>query len=206
LEDPDSPETKAFIDAQNAITKLYLAACKARDNIHDRLKQLWDFPKYSCPAKYGEKYYFYKNSGLQNQSVLYVQDTLESKPKVFLDPNTFSEDGTVAITDSSFSEDGSIFAYGLSKSGSDWITIHFLNAHTGEKYPEILENVKFSSIEWTHDNRGIFYGQSRDQQGKTDGSETLGNENKKLCYHIVGTSQSDDVVAVEFPEEPLWSM
>ncbi|KAG5346645.1 PPCE endopeptidase, partial [Acromyrmex charruanus] len=158
LEDPDSPETKAFVDAQNAITK----------------------------------------------PVLYVQDTLESEPKVFLDPNTFSEDGTIAITSSSFTEDGSIFAYGLSKSGSDWRTIHFLNAHTGEKYSEILEKVKFSSITWTHDNHGIFYGQYRDQQGKTDGSETLGNENQKLCYHVVGTSQSDDVVAVEFPEEPLW--
>ncbi|GAB1861137.1 Prolyl endopeptidase [Camponotus japonicus] len=204
LEDPDSTETKAFVDAQNAITKPYLAACKARDSIHERLTQLWDFPKYSCPAKHGGKYYFYKNTGLQNQSVLYVQDTLESEPRVFLDPNTLSEDGTVAITSSSFSEDGSIFAYGLSESGSDWSTIHFLNAQTGEKYPEILEKVKFSPITWTHDNRGIFYGQYRDQQGKTDGSETLGNQNQKLCYHIVGTSQSDDVVAIEFPEEPLW--
>ncbi|EZA56288.1 prolyl endopeptidase isoform X1 [Ooceraea biroi] len=204
LEDPDSAETKAFVDAQNAITKPYLAACKARDNIHERLTQLWDFPKYSCPAKHGGKYYFYKNTGLQNQSVLYVQDTLESEPKVFFDPNTLSEDGTVAISSSSFSEDGNIFAYGLSKSGSDWSTIHFLNTQTGEKYPEVLEKVKFSPITWTHDNRGIFYGQYRDQQGKTDGSETLGNQNQKLCYHIVGTSQADDVIAVEFPEEPLY--
>lgn len=138
-----------------------MAACKARDDIHDRLQQLWDFPKYSCPAKHGGKYYFYKNTGLQNQrynarymflyvslwadfklinhcSVLYVQDTLESEPRVFLDPNTLSEDGTVAITSSCFSEDGSIFAYGLSKSGSDWSTIHFLNAQTGKMMKKIL--------------------------------------------------------------------
>lgn len=78
--------------------------------------------------------------------------------------------------------------------------------YEGKSYPEILEKVKFSPIAWIHDNRGIFYGQYRDQQGKTDGSETLGNQNQKLCYHIVGTPQSDDVVAVEFPEEPLWRM
>ncbi|CAK9809691.1 Prolyl endopeptidase [Anthophora plagiata] len=204
LEDPDSDKTKAFVDAQNAITKPYLASCKARQDIHDRLKQLWDFPKYSCPARYGDKYYFYKNTGLQNQSVLYVQDTLDSEPSIFLDPNTLSEDGTVAITSSKFSEDGSIFAYGLSTSGSDWCTIHFINTKTGEKYPDVLEKIKFSPITWTHDNCGIFYGCYPDQKGKTDGSETEGNRDQKLCYHVVGRPQSEDVIVVEFPEEPLW--
>lgn len=206
LEDPNSDETKAFVDAQNSITKPYLQSCESRDQIHERLKQLWDFEKYSCPVRHGDKIYFYKNTGLQNQSVLYVQDTLDSEPRVFLDPNTFSEDGTVAITSSKFSEDGSIFAYGLSSSGSDWRTIHFINANTGEKYPEVLEKVKFSFISWTHDNQGIFYGCYKDQKGKTDGSETVGVRDQKLCYHVIGTPQSDDVVVVEFPEEPLWRL
>ncbi|KOX71374.1 Prolyl endopeptidase [Melipona quadrifasciata] len=192
LEDPDS-ETKAFVDAQNAVTTPYLASCKARQDIHDRLKQLWDFPKYSCPARYGNKYYFYKNTGLQNQSVLYVQDTLDSEPRVFLDPNTLSEDGTIAITSSKFSEDGSIFAYGLSISGSDWCTIHFMNTETGEKYPEILEKVKFSPITWTHDNRGIFYGCYPEQKYVTnDDTKAIFRTNKNAPnYKLIAINLLD---------------
>ncbi|KZC11942.1 Prolyl endopeptidase [Dufourea novaeangliae] len=204
LEDPDSEKTKAFIDAQNAITKPYLQSCSARQDIYDRLKQLWDFPRYSCTARHGDKYYFNKNTGLQNQSVLYVQDSLDSEPRVFLDVNNLSVDGIVAISISNFSEDGSIYGYGLSESGSDWCTIHFMNAETGEKYPEVLEKVKFSRIAWTHDNQGIFYGCYPEQTGKTDGSETEGNKNHKLCYHVIGTPQSEDVIVVELPEEPSW--
>ncbi|XP_031844678.1 prolyl endopeptidase isoform X2 [Nomia melanderi] len=204
LEDPDSEKTKAFVDAQNAVTKPYLESCNAREDIYNRLTQLFNFPKYSCPSRHGDKYYFYKNTGLQNQSDLYVQDTLDSEPRIFFDVNKLSEDGTVTISISKFSEDGSIFAYGLSSSGSDWCTIHFMDTKTGEKYPEVLEKVKFSEIEWTLDNKGIFYSCYPEQQGKTDGSETEGNKNQKLCYHFVGTPQSEDAIVVEFPEEPLW--
>ncbi|XP_018578935.1 prolyl endopeptidase isoform X2 [Anoplophora glabripennis] len=203
LEDPDSKETQEFVQTQNEITKPYLNGCAYKDKIKDKVTQLWNYPKYSIPFRHGNKYYQYRNSGLQNQSVIFVQESLKDEAKVFLDPNTFSEDGTVALSGTAFSEDGKTFAYGLSASGSDWIEIKFKNVQTGKDYDEVLKKVKYSPMTWMHDNKGFFYGAYLDQTGKADGSETKSNKNQKLYYHQLGTDQSKDIMAVEFDDEQL---
>lgn len=158
LEDPDAPETAAFVDAQNAISKPYLEQPAVRQQLSDKVTALWNYPKYSAPARRGNNYFHYANSGLQNQSVLYKQvGSLEAEPSVFLDPNTLSADGTIALSNTAFSDDGQYFAYGLSESGSDWNKIKVKNVDTGADYPECLERIKFSGIAWTKDNKGFFY-------------------------------------------------
>ncbi|OCT78208.1 prolyl endopeptidase [Xenopus laevis] len=204
LEDPDSAQTKAFVEAQNKLTTPFLEQCPVRHLFKDRMTELYDYPKYSCNFKKGNRYFYFYNSGLQNQRVLYVQDSLKDEPRVFLDPNTFSEDGTVALQGYTFSEDGEYFAYGLSASGSDWVTIKFMKVANQEELPDVLDRVKFSCMSWTHDGVGMFYNCYPKQEGKSDGTETSANLNQKLYYHVLGTSQSDDVLCAQFPEEPKW--
>ncbi|XP_075058950.1 prolyl endopeptidase [Mixophyes fleayi] len=204
LEDPDSEQTKAFVEAQNKLTMPFLEKCPARRLFKERMTELYDYPKYSCHFKKGNRYFYFYNSGLQNQRVIYVQDSLEDEPRVFLDPNTFSEDGTIALQGSAFSEDGEYFAYGLSSSGSDWVTIKFMKVCNQEELPDVLERVKFSCMSWTHDGVGIFYNCYLKQEGKSDGTETSTNLHQKLFYHVLGTDQSQDVLCAEFPDEPKW--
>lgn len=140
---------------------------------------------------------------MQNQSVIYVQNELTSPAEIFLDPNSLSEDGTIALSGTAFSEDGKTFAYGLSSGGSDWLEIKFKNVETREDYPETLKKVKFSPMTWMHDNSGFFYGAYLEQEGKADGSDTHTHENQKLYYHKLGTDQSEDIVVVEFEDPQL---
>ena len=145
-------------------------------------------------------------------SVIYVQETLDSEPVPFFDPNSLSNDGTISLKQNAFSKDGSIWAYGLSESGSDWFDIHFKNVETGKNYDEVLKKAKFCSLTWTHDNQGIFYGCYPDYKshtagiGDTSGRDTSKHEGQKLLYHKVGTPQSEDIVVVEFPDNPKWRM
>ncbi|XP_033831350.1 prolyl endopeptidase-like [Periophthalmus magnuspinnatus] len=205
LEDPESEETKAFVEAQNKVTMPFLEKCRVRKKFQERLTELYDYPKYSTPFRRGDRYFYFHNKGLQNQSVLYVQDSLDAPASVFFDPNALSEDGTVALKMGRLSEDCKLFAYGLSSSGSDWVTVHFMRAE-GEldKLPDVLERVKFSCLAWTHDGKGVFYNCYPRQEGKTDGTETTTNMNQKLFYHVIGTKQSEDVLVAEFPDHPKW--
>jgi len=203
MENPDSDETKVFVDEQNKISAPYIESCDERETIKKELTDLWNYEKYGCPHKEGNKYFFSKNSGLQNQSVVYVQDSLEAEPKVLIDPNALSEDGTVSLRSTSWSHDGNILAYGKSVSGSDWMTIKFRNIETGQDFEEELEKVKFSGITWTHDNKGIFYGCYPDHDHAT-GKDTQSHENQKLYYHRIGTKQAEDIMCVEFPDQPKW--
>ncbi|KAM8840668.1 prolyl endopeptidase isoform 2-T2 [Spinachia spinachia] len=182
----------------------YLEQCAVRPQFHQRLTELYDYPKYSCPYKRGKRYFYFHNQGLQNQEVLYVQDSLAGAATVFFDPNTLSEDGTVALKMGRLSEECEYFAYGLSSSGSDWVTVSFMKADDLTTLPDVLERVKFSCLAWTHDAKGIFYNCYPRQEGKSDGTETTCNINQKLFYHVVGTKQSEDILVAEFPEHPKW--
>ena len=198
LEDDNSDETKAWVVEQNKVTETYLDSIPYREKIKERLTSIWNYPKYGTPFKKGGKYYFYKNDGLQAQYVLYKSDSLDGEAKVFLDPNTFSDDGTVALSGISFNKEGNLLAYSISSGGSDWREVFVMNAETGEKLSDNLKWIKFSGMSWK--GNGFYY--SRYDEPK-EGDKLKGeNINSKIYYHKIGTEQSDDVLVFENPEFP----
>ena len=202
LEDANATETADWIAAQNQLTFDYLAQIPARSPIYDRMLQLWDYEKLSVPWKRGNRYFYYKNDGLQNQSVLYTLDRLDGEPRVLLDPNQLSDDGTVALSGIAFTQDGSLMAYGLSTAGSDWQTWHVRQVETGEDLPDRLDWVKFSGASWTPDNRGFFYSRYDEPSAENQFQDT--NYFQKLYYHELGTEQAADVLIYERPDQPEW--
>jgi prolyl oligopeptidase len=202
LEDLDSEQTRAWIEAQNHLTFNYLQQIPARQRIRERLTQLWNYEKYSQPFKEGGRYFYFKNDGLQNQSVLYTQESLEAEARVLLDPNTFSEDGTVALSGIAISRDGRYLAYGLSCSGSDWQEWKVRDIETGEDLPDHLRWIKFSGVSWTLDGQGFFY--SRYDEPAPGSEYESANYFQKLYYHRLGTSQSEDVLVYHRPDQKEW--
>jgi prolyl oligopeptidase len=202
LEDPDSEETKAWVEAENQVTFAYLEAIPARERIKERLTQLWDYEKYGVPFKKGGRYFYFKNDGLQNQSVLYTLTNLDGEPTVLLDPNTLSEDGTVALAGLSISENGKFLAYSLSTSGSDWQEWKVREVESGQDLADDLKWSKFSGASWTQDSEGFFYSRY-DEPNETTKLQDA-NYFQKLFYHHLGTSQSEDVLVYERPDEKEW--
>jgi prolyl oligopeptidase len=202
LEDLDSEETASWVEAQNAVTFGYLNQIPAKETIKQRLTQLWDYEKYGIPFKQGNRYFYFKNNGLQNQSILYVLDSLDAEPEVLLDPNILSDDGTIALSGMSISEDGNLMAYGLSTSGSDWQEWKVRDINTKEDLSDHLKWVKFSGASWTHDHQGFYYSRyDQPQDGKP--LEEI-NYFQKLYYHHLGTDQSEDTLIYERPDHKEW--
>lgn len=190
LEDDRSEETAEWVKQQNQATFSYLEGLSFRNEIHSRLTEVWNYEKYGAPFKKGGYYFFYKNNGIQNQSVLYIQNSLDSEPRVLIDPNTFSDDGTASLTNFAVSNDGKYAAYGVSKAGSDWKEFFVLNLKTGKKLDDHLKFIKFSSIAWEKD--GFYYTRYDVKDEKNMFSQK--NEFPKVYYHRVGETQQKDVL------------
>ncbi|MEM9236296.1 MAG: prolyl oligopeptidase family serine peptidase [Verrucomicrobiota bacterium] len=199
LEDDRSEETADWVAAQNAVSQTYLKGLPERDAIRSRLKELWNFERIGRPSEYGGKWFFTHNSGLQNQSVLMVADALDAKPRVLLDPNTLSEDGTVSLASWRPSEDGSKLAWAISVGGSDWREVRVRDVATGKDLEDRVEWVKFSPLAWKKDGSGFFY--SRYDAPAKGAALTGKNEFHKLYYHQLGTPQSEDELVYERPDE-----
>ncbi len=187
LESEDSAKTKEWVDAQSKFAFSYLESIPFRDKIKKRIEEIWNYPKYSAPQKVGNYYFFYKNDGLQPQSVVYIQEGPNGTPKVFLDPNTFSPDGTIALGGIYPSNDNKYMAYAVQKSGSDWREFYIMDIATGKKLDDHIEWAKFAGASWWKD--GFFYSAF---DKPTDGTFTSKNEFMKLYYHKLGTPQTKD--------------
>ena len=202
LEDTDSEETKAWVEAQNKVTFSYLEKVPQRAPLRQRLTKLWNFERYGTPEKRGGCYFYTRNDGLQNQSVLYVADSLDAPPRELLDPNQLSKDGTVALVGWEVSEDGRYLAYGLAAAGSDWNEWKVKEVATGQDRSDHLRWVKFSGVSWTPDNRGFFY--SRYDEPKAGEELTGVNYYQKLYYHTLGEPQDKDRLVYERKDQKEW--
>jgi len=201
LEDLDSAETRQWVEAENKLTFAFLNAIPQREAIRERLTRLWNFEKYGVPFKEGNRYFYTRNSGLQNQYVLYTVNTLDAEPRLILDPNTLSADGTVAVSGMQVSPDGKLLAYSLSASGSDWQEWKVRDVETSKDLSDDLKWVKFSGASWTRDGQGFFY--NRYDEPKADALKAT-NYFQKVYYHKLGTPQAEDVLVYERPDQKDW--
>ena len=202
LEDDRSPETEAWVAAENKVTSAFLDTIPERARIKERMTKLWNYERFGIPFQEGGRYFYLHNSGLQNQRVLFVSEALDAAPRVLLDPNLLSQDGTVSLGEFAVSEDGRLMAYGLSKAGSDWEDWHVLEIDTGKPREDLLEWVKFSGASWAKDGSGFYY--SRYDAPKPGDEKKGVNEFQKLFFHKLGTSQAEDALIYERRDHADW--
>ncbi|MCX6268042.1 MAG: S9 family peptidase, partial [Bacteroidetes bacterium] len=199
LENDTSEETAEWVGAQNQVTNDYLSEIPFRQKIRERLTLMWNYPRYGVPFKEGPYYFFFKNDGLQNQSVFYVKRDPDGVARVLLDPNKFSEDGTIALAGTAVSHDGKYLAYSIARSGSDWNEVYVMDIESGRQLPDTLKWVKFSGMSWQ--NNGFYY--SRYDAPKKGMELSKKNEFQKVYYHVAGTSQQEDKLVYTNMKYPL---
>ncbi|MBI1938713.1 MAG: S9 family peptidase [Ignavibacteriales bacterium] len=200
LEDNNSEETKKWVEEENKITNDYLSKIPFREKIKERLTELWNYERYSAPSKKGEYYIFYKNDGLQEQSVVYIQKGLNGTPEVLLDPNKLSEDGSVSLSGLYFSKDNKYLSYGISRGGSDWQEFFAMDVQSKKLFDDHIKWAKFTGNAWY--KGGFFY--SRYDEPKAGEELKQSNEFQKLYYHKLGTLQSEDKLVIEDKENPKY--
>ena len=202
LEDTESKQTAAWIEAQNKVTNRYLESIPEREQMRKRLEQLLNYERFGLPDRHGSVYFYSHNDGLQDQSVYYKSESLDAPRSVLLDPNELSEDGTVALAGTVPSEDGKLLAYGLADGGSDWRTWKIRDVATGKDLDDLVQWVKFSGIAWLPDSSGFFYGRYNEP---TESEVLTGtNENQQLYFHKLGDDQSKDRLILARPDYPKW--
>jgi prolyl oligopeptidase len=204
LEDIDAPETQAWIAAEAALTEDFLSRIPQRDAIRDRLTQLWNYERFGTPTRVGERYVYARNTGLQNQSVIYTAETLGGPERVLIDPNTLSDDGTHALSGTSFSVDGRFMAYALSESGSDWMRWRVRDVATGNDFADEVHWSKFSGASWAHDGSGFYYSRYTEPDAATQFKSE--NRDHRIYFHRLGTEQAADVLVYERPDQPDWTL
>jgi prolyl oligopeptidase len=199
MEETSAPETRAWIDAQNRIADAYFASIPEREKIRARLTELWNYERYSEPRKIGKYYFYSKNDGLQNQSVIYRTESLDQAGQVFFDPNKLSADGTVALSGSSFTQDGKLWAYGIAKAGSDRTEWKVMEVESGKHLQDTLRPNRQGGVSWLLDNSGFYYSRFPDAP---EGAELMSaNKFPKIFFHKLGTPQSEDKLVYERPDD-----
>ncbi len=204
LEDPESEESRAWIAAQQAVTQPWLESIPARQRIQDRMTEIWNYERFGIPVKEGGRYFFTRNDGLQNQSVLFYAERLGDEPTLLIDPNTFSEDGTISMASWSVSPDGRYLAYSISDGGSDWRTWRVRDIARGADLDDVIEWSKFSGAAWAADSSGFYYSA---YDAPESGQELVAsNDNQKIYFHRLGQDQSQNELVYARPDQPRWGL